>query len=295
MTPRRPPIKRPPEPRQVGGKYAALMGAILRQWSARVTVLGADGLDRAELEQAWAHLTDPKMLRPILARLALTIDQDNQRYFARTFKGKYVPRPDLAQQRARWVDDQIALLADQGRDQIDRLLQAQAEHRSDAKASVTRSVNQARKANVALIGGTDLGQHVKLIDLFKNAQAAGVRHESLPVAIQDIMGIGLRRAKLIARDQTVKHNAATNEAQARAAGFTQYTWRITRDDSCRPMHKALEGTVHRYDNPPITNKEGDRNNPGEDFNCRCLAEPLPNETQDLFAGLGDPTFEGLGF
>ena len=111
-----------------------------------------------------------------------------------------------------------------------------------------------------------------------------------------VLGSGRDRAKLIARDQTVKHNAAVNQAQAEASGVREYTWRSTHDQSCRPMHKALDGTVHRWDNPPITNKDGDRNNPGEDYNCRCQAEPVLTQTQDLFAGLADPDFgPGLGF
>jgi uncharacterized protein with gpF-like domain len=49
------------------------------------------------------------------------------------------------------------------------------------------------------------------------------------------------------------------------------------------MHRALEGTVHSYNDPPVTNKQGDRNHPGGDYQCACQAEPVI----DLFAGLSD--------
>ena len=42
----------------------------------------------------------------------------------------------------------------------------------------------------------------------------------------------------------------------------------------REMHKALAGKVFSWDDPPITNEKGDRNNPGQDYGCRCYARPI---------------------
>lgn len=291
-------VRRPPEPAIAGARYARWYRALVEAWSAYV--LAHPEASRAELEHAWANLTDRKVWGRFFAQLAAVNEQAAKAYFSRMFGGRAQPRsgrtPSISE---GWVSEQFKILAWLGGDQIDRLMSARGTHtgRTDAKpAGVTRKVNQARKANVALIGGTDLRQHTQLIDLFKTAQGAGSRHETLVDEVQSILGGARARAKLVARDQTVKHNAAVNQAQAEASGIVEYTWRITRDLSCRPMHKALEGTVHRYDRPPITNKEGDRNNPSEDYQCRCTAVPLPSQTQDLFAGLGEPDFgPGLGF
>ena len=40
------------------------------------------------------------------------------------------------------------------------------------------------------------------------------------------------------------------------------------------MHKDLDGKIFEFANPPITNEKGDRNNPGEDWQCRCEAIPI---------------------
>ncbi len=291
-------VRRPPDSTQATVRYARWMRALFEQWRAGVEALAARGpLERNALQALWSHLTEPTHLRPMLLGVAQTVELDLRRYYTGVFRRPppRVPAPEHA--RAAWVTEQLRLLKDVGEDQISRLvlLPYAPPERADAKASVTRAVNKARKANVALIGGTDLAQHTKLVELFKRAQSQGVRHEDLVAGVRAVMGIGQNRAKLIARDQTVKHNAASNRAQAEAAGVTEYTWRITKDDSCRPMHKALEGTVHRYDNPPVTNKQGDRNNPGGDYNCRCLAQPIIKPVQSLFADLADPEFAGLGF
>ncbi len=296
-------VRRPPQPAIAGARYARWFGALVESWSAYV--LAHPEASRPELAQAWANLTDRKVWARFFAQLAAVNEQSAKAYFARMFGGRAQPRSSRTPHISTgWVDEQFKILAWLGGDQIDRLMSARGTHtgrtdheRTDAAkpAGVTRKVNAARKANVALIGGTDLRQHTQLIDLFKVAQGQGTRHETLVDEVQSILGGARARAKLVARDQTVKHNAAVNQAQAEASGIREYTWRITRDDSCRPMHKALEGTVHRYDNPPVTNKDGDRNNPGLDYNCRCLAEARPSQTQDLFAGLSDPEFGGLGF
>lgn len=47
-----------------------------------------------------------------------------------------------------------------------------------------------------------------------------------------------------------------------------YIWRTQGDDKVRESHAANDGQVFEWDNPPGTG------NPGEDYNCRCYAEPL---------------------
>lgn len=58
---------------------------------------------------------------------------------------------------------------------------------------------------------------------------------------------------------------------------THYIWRTRGDGKVRPSHAANEGKIFAWDNPPPTGY------PGEDYNCRCWAEPyyglvdLPND------------------
>jgi SPP1 gp7 family putative phage head morphogenesis protein len=49
---------------------------------------------------------------------------------------------------------------------------------------------------------------------------------------------------------------------------THYIWRTAGDGKVRAAHAANEGRIFAWDNPPPTG------HPGEDFNCRCTAEPF---------------------
>ncbi|MFN0113863.1 MAG: phage minor head protein [Paracoccaceae bacterium] len=49
---------------------------------------------------------------------------------------------------------------------------------------------------------------------------------------------------------------------------THYIWRTKGDGKVRPSHALNDGQVFAWSNPPPTG------NPGEDFGCRCWAEPF---------------------
>ena len=61
---------------------------------------------------------------------------------------------------------------------------------------------------------------------------------------------------------------------SRATGVTRYIWTTQRDSRVRAMHVLLEGTVQRWDRPPISGSEGFRGHPGEPAGCRCVPWPL---------------------
>lgn len=58
-----------------------------------------------------------------------------------------------------------------------------------------------------------------------------------------------------------------NELRQRALGIRQYIWRSRDDGKVRSAHAAHDDQVFNWDAPP----EG--GHPGQDFNCRCHAEP----------------------
>ena len=141
---------------------------------------------------------------------------------------------------------------------------------------------QFRRTNVALIRNMR-DEHVReLADILRAGAASGARHETLAPQIQERLGVGLSRAKLIARDQTTKLNGQLQQAHQEAAGITEYTWSTSKDENVRKDHRALNGKRFRYDSPPITNtKTGDRNNPGQDIQCRCVAIPVIPLFEDI--------------
>jgi len=91
--------------------------------------------------------------------------------------------------------------------------------------------------------------------------------------IQRQYGMDKRHARLIARDQTAKLNAAITKKQQKDAGVNRYEWSDSNDNRVRSSHHRLNGHIFSWDEPPETDK-GRRCHPGEDYQCRCCALPV---------------------
>lgn len=82
-------------------------------------------------------------------------------------------------------------------------------------------------------------------------------------------------AQFIARDQISKLNAQVTREQQSDAGVTEYVWRTVADSRVRSSHKQLNNKRFKYNDPPVVDeKTGRRANPGEDYQCRCVALPV---------------------
>lgn len=98
--------------------------------------------------------------------------------------------------------------------------------------------------------------------------------KSLIQELVELGGITNRRARFIARDQTAKLTAALNRERNLSLGIVEYFWRTSKDERVRKTHRAHGkasdgGKRYRWDSPPA-----DTGHPGEDFQCRCTAEPI---------------------
>ena len=69
-----------------------------------------------------------------------------------------------------------------------------------------------------------------------------------------------------------------------ARSTTHYIWRTRNDGKVRSSHADREGQVFAWDDPPVGG------HPGEDYNCRCRAEPLAAD--DPRIPVGDSTLVG---
>lgn len=109
---------------------------------------------------------------------------------------------------------------------------------------------------------------------------AGNRFESAIKSIQRSYGVTQDKAKFLARQETSLLVTKFKETRYTDAGVNEYRWGCvvgSPKHPVRPAHKALQGEVFRWDDPPITTEPGQpvrRNNPGQDFNCRCFARPI---------------------
>jgi SPP1 gp7 family putative phage head morphogenesis protein len=145
-------------------------------------------------------------------------------------------------------------------------------------------LKRARDENIRLVedAGRSYAQQVR--EIFDDDANFGLRPEELKAKLLERADVSESRAQLIARDQTLKTNAALTKDRQQKAGITRYRWSGSLDERERPMHRELEGQMFDWDAPPVTNPQGDTNHPGEDFQCRCVAAFVPADLEDDEAG-----------
>jgi len=109
----------------------------------------------------------------------------------------------------------------------------------------------------------------------RQALIDGTNVKDTTAAVFDIMSdrtdVSDSRAKLIARDQVAKLTGELTKERQLDMGVTGYIWRTVGDERVRDSHSEVDGKFFTWDNPPF---ETDGNHPGEDYQCRCWAEPV---------------------
>jgi SPP1 gp7 family putative phage head morphogenesis protein len=88
------------------------------------------------------------------------------------------------------------------------------------------------------------------------------------------MKVSYNKAKFLARQETSLFTSKLRKERCLDLGINKYKWSSSQDVRVRDRHKHLNGKVFSFDNPPITDDLGNKNNPGEDYNCRCVAIPI---------------------
>lgn len=131
-----------------------------------------------------------------------------------------------------------------------------------------------RDENLSLIKTLARDKVDRVRDILRE-HGPGGRVERIQKAIEEETGATPARAALIARDQVLSLNAQVTQERHVRAGITHYVWRTSRDARVRTRHRALEGRTFEYAEPPVVDlRTGRRANPGQDFRCRCTAEPV---------------------
>lgn len=102
----------------------------------------------------------------------------------------------------------------------------------------------------------------------------GYRASNLIDMIQYERNVSKNKAKFLAKQETSLLTASYREIRYKDIGVNQYVWSTSHDERVRPDHRMLNGQLFNFDHPPVTNQRtGAKNNPGEDYNCRCVAIP----------------------
>ena len=116
---------------------------------------------------------------------------------------------------------------------------------------------------------------IKLRETIQTEAFTGRRSESLENIILQNYSVSRHKAKFLARQETSLLLSKFRETRYAEVGVKRYRWSTSHDERVRSDHRHLNSKVFDFSDPPITDtKTGARNNPGEDFGCRCLAIAL---------------------
>lgn len=162
---------------------------------------------------------------------------------------------------------------------------------------VGAAVRDRIRENVRLITSLPLGAAERINSLVRESMITGTRADDIAQKILDTGDITLSRARAIARTEVSKASTALTLARAESVGSEGYIWRTARDGNTRTSHRAMEGKLVAWNDPP--NLDGMTGHAGEFPNCRCypepviprrdgstrnFASPLPTFTQEMVTG-----------
>lgn len=146
-------------------------------------------------------------------------------------------------------------------------------------------VNAGISANVQLIKSIPQSYLDKVQMIITQEGTKGRSGKSLIKQIQEVYPVTESKARFIARDQTAKLNGDISRQRQTSAGIRGYRWRTVGDNAVRESHKERNGKFYAWHPDDVGKKledgsvmldpeTDDIGNPGDDYQCRCIAEPV---------------------
>jgi SPP1 gp7 family putative phage head morphogenesis protein len=136
-----------------------------------------------------------------------------------------------------------------------------------ATAPIGPTLQQLLADQVHLITSLPREAAERVHQLSLEAVTGGRRWEEIAEDLAASGQVSLGRANLIARTETGRAATALMQVRATHLGSEGYVWRTARDRDVRPLHKRLEGSYHRWDDPPVAGERGELAHPGAIYNC----------------------------
>jgi SPP1 gp7 family putative phage head morphogenesis protein len=131
-----------------------------------------------------------------------------------------------------------------------------------------KDVQKRLKASIDLIVTLEEDLKVRLAREIWNGVSIGENRGALRrFILERKAGYPSWRAKLIARDQTAKLFSNLSQTRQEDLGIERYIWRTVGDGAVRDSHYELRDLTFEWSKPP------DVGHPGEDIQCRCVADP----------------------
>lgn len=140
--------------------------------------------------------------------------------------------------------------------------------------------NAAIQENVFLIKSIPSQYFTSIQGDVMRSITSGAGIADLIPAISKYKMITMRRAKMIAYDQTRKAYNSINKQRLQALGVKQFKWVHSGGGrEQRKSHISMSGNIYSFDNLPQINKDNPKSPPeygipGQAPNCRCTMNPV---------------------
>lgn len=145
---------------------------------------------------------------------------------------------------------------------------------STARQRVILALNQQKAINATSDAAKKMAENIRnrLPKIFSTARLRGNEYRNSEIAklLAATREIGINRAKTIARTTISQYNAELTKENATKNGINSYIWSSSDDERVRESHQEVDGQSFTFDDPPEI--DGEKVNPGEPINCRCIAE-----------------------
>lgn len=223
------------------------------------TLADAGALARGDAAELVVRMDSPKLIGRLVKDIAVA-------------HGVRFPESAVSQMALRFGKR----AAEHNREQVNRQFRAVlGVDLPEPTSAIGQQLEAFRTQNVNLITRTTGENLHRIQELLERRSRQGARVEDLRRELVEQQGFSKSRAELIARDQVLKFNGELTQVRHREAGVDRYEWSTSGDERVRSEHAALDGTIHRWDDPPVVDqKRNRRHHPGEDFQCRCTAIPV---------------------
>lgn len=133
-------------------------------------------------------------------------------------------------------------------------------------------VNQRMRDNVGYIKNIEEEAYGRIEQVVREGIERGSSAKVIRKSILEQVDITEGRAQFLAVDQAGSILGQMTAERHQRLGIEKFTWDTSGDERVRDEHRALDGQVFSYDDPPIV--KGRQVLPGEDYHCRCVAMPV---------------------
>lgn len=177
---------------------------------------------------------------------------------------------------ASTADGMLARASEADKERWRRNAQAMSRslQREIQSADVAPAMARMRVDQVRLIKSLPIEAAERVAGLVREGLTKGARAETIAARIHETGLVTRSRADTIARTEVGRAATTLQAARAKSVGSTHFRWVSVGDRNVRASHRKLNGTVHRWDEPPVCDAPDIRALPGCVFNCRCVAAPI---------------------